>query len=99
MAGGGDRGADALARRVTAPTVLARLPLARPRRDRATASSVTLRIYARLRIGDILAMQDEEQTCRHTVLRLYDILRMTTDQKARDAIRQIIDDLERKLEE
>jgi hypothetical protein len=44
-------------------------------------------------------MQDEEAICRDAILRLHDILRQTTDEKARDAIRQIIDELERKLEE
>jgi hypothetical protein len=43
-------------------------------------------------------MQDEESICRDAILRLYDILRVTTDAKAREAIQQIIDDLEQKLD-
>jgi hypothetical protein len=41
---------------------------------------------------------DEEAVCRDAIQRLHDILRVTTDAKARDAIRQVIDDLEKKLD-
>jgi hypothetical protein len=43
-------------------------------------------------------MPDEEAVCRDAVQRLHDILRVTTDAKARDAIRRVIDDLEKKLD-